>query len=92
MRGHGPSVGYVGEPPAADSTLERFRQFAGMALILETEDGALYVLMLDDGDESLREAAPGVFRITGDLYSDVWRGETYAHLRVLAWEEAGNYE
>lgn len=55
--------------------------------VLETDDRALYVLIFEERDASpLR--TPRRYRITGELYRDLWQGRPFAHLRVATWEAA----
>jgi len=53
------------------------------ALVLETEQRTLYVLVLDEADAAAWEPnLPARLRVTGHLYADDWNGFRYAHLRA----------
>ena len=92
-RGNEPSIAYTDEPAASEDadTLapEQLSPRLTSALMLETDEGLLYVLALSQETAALQEAAPGVFRVTGELYADTWNGKTYAHVRVDRWEQVG---
>ena len=94
MRGHGPSIEYMGEGQQEEAPADDSARRAGndaldtSALVLETDSGALYVLVMADAEErELQNEAPGRYRVTGSLYEDTWRGESFAHLRVIEWVE-----
>lgn len=58
------------------------------AVLMETDQGNSYVLVLDDDQRTLlQDAAPGTFRVTGVLFKGTWNNQPYAHLRVQTWEE-----
>ena len=92
-RGNMPSVAYTDEPAPQEEadTLapDELSPRMTSALMLETDEGLLYVLALSEEEAALQQAAPGVFRVTGELYADTWNGKTYAHLRVEQWEQIG---
>ena len=58
------------------------------AVMLETDQRNLYVLVLDDADrQTLERELPARLRITGVLYVDDWNGVPYAHLRPTSLEQ-----
>lgn len=59
------------------------------ALILETDDRNLYVLVFEAGSgETLQRS--GRYRVKGSLFLREWNGRPFAHLQVVAWEEASS--
>lgn len=51
--------------------------------MLETEDGFLYVLNMENVEGELPQNEE--VRVEGELYSDTWNGKRLAHLRVTEW-------
>ena len=55
------------------------------AVLLETSQRNLYVLVLDDAERQALEAdLPTRLRVTGMLSIDTWNGIRYAHLKPTA--------